>query len=66
MGILSIIDKLLDVMLALAGQLTYSEKQSANPENIYNEEKNKIDSAIGNHDIAGNDAIIDDLLPPGN
>ena len=66
MGIFSIISKLLDVMLALAGQLMYSEKQSANPENIYNEEKNKIDSAIGNHDIAANDALVDELLPPGH
>jgi hypothetical protein len=66
MGILSIIDKLLDIMLALAGQLVYSEKQSANPETIYNEEKQKIDSAIGSHDIAANDAVIDELLPPGH
>ena len=44
MIVLTIIDKLLDIMLALAGQLLYSEKQSANPETIYNEEKQKIDS----------------------
>lgn len=66
MIVLTIIDKLLDIMLALAGQLLYSEKQSANPETIYNEEKQKIDNAIGSHDVAANDAIIDELLPPSN
>ena len=66
MIILTIIDKLLDIMLALAGQLLYSEKQSANSETIYNEEKQKIDNAIGSHGVAANDVIIDELLPPSN
>jgi len=63
---IALIGEILDAMLALMGQLVYFENKADNPETIYNDEKQKIDTAIGNHDIAGNDAIIDDLLPPGN
>lgn len=56
------LDKLLDAMLALMGQLVYFENKADNPETLYNADTKKIDAAIGAHDVAANDAIIDDLL----
>ena len=49
-------------MLALMGQLVYFENKADNPETLYNADTKKIDAAIGAHDIAANDSIIDDLL----
>jgi hypothetical protein len=62
---IELIDKILDAMLALMGQLVYFENQSAlkqTPEALYEADKKKIDDVIATHDLAGNDAIIDDLL----
>jgi hypothetical protein len=62
---IALIDKILDAMLALAGQLVYFENQTAlkqTPEALYESDEKKIDAAIASHDLGANDAIIDDLL----
>ena len=58
----ALISKLLDVILAIFDQISLEEQTDSNPENLYNADTKKIDAAIGNHDIAANDSIIDDLL----
>jgi hypothetical protein len=63
---IALIDKILDAMLALMGQLVYFENKANNPEDLYAVEETKIDAAISSHDLSANDAIISDLLPPGN
>lgn len=64
MVILSIISKLLDAMLALAGQLTYFEAKQTT-EALYEADKKKIDSVIASHILGDNDVLLDGLLPPG-
>ena len=62
---IELIDKILDAMLALMGQLVYFENQAnkkQTPEALYADDTKKIDAAIASHDLGANDAIIDDLL----
>ena len=62
---IELIDKILDAMLALMGQLVYFEDKAnkkQTPEALYESDEKKIDAAIASHDLGANDAIIDDLF----
>lgn len=63
---LTLIDKILDAMLALMGQLIYFEQKSNNPEVVYGNKKSAMENALADNNVNAIDAAIDDVCPPKN
>ena len=63
---LTLIDKILDAMLALMGQLIYFEQKSNNPEVVYENKKSAMENALADNNVNAIDAAIDDVCPPKN
>ena len=61
------LDKLLDALILLFGQLNFVEQKidkQNTPEKLYEKDKQKIDEVLASGDLVRNDQLLDDLLPP--